>query len=292
MSFPLAGKTAIVTGGAGGIGFAVASRFAREGSSVVLVGRSQRNLEMASDKLKSSIPTTGITPIQQHAHFRMSVDKPQDWERLAAKYPKTHYLINCAGETQRSLLFQLSQEGINEQLSINLSGAIYGARYVGKNMARLATAQRIAAAKSAASSTKLPEDDDHADLKDEDKGVSPSSACIINISSLLAYRADKGTSVYAAAKSGLHGLTTSLAHELSRHRIRVNTVVPGYILTNMTKGDHEPTGDIEKQSELAERIPVGRFGTPDEVADAVAFLVKNEYANNCMLNLDGGLSAV
>ncbi|KAK4141187.1 uncharacterized protein C8A04DRAFT_14312 [Dichotomopilus funicola] len=249
MSFPLAGKTAIVTGGAGGIGFAVASRFAREGASVVLVGRSQRNLETASEKLKSSIPTTGITPIQQHAHFRMSVDKPQDWERLAAKYPKTHYLINCAGETQRSLLFQLSEEGINEQLSINLSGAIYGARY------------------------------------DEDKGVSPSSACIINISSLLAYRADKGTSVYAAAKSGLHGLTTSLAHELSRHRIRVNTVVPGYILTNMTK-------DIEKQSELAERIPVGRFGTPDEVADAVAFLVKNEYANNCMLNLDGGLSAV
>ena len=55
---------------------------------------------------------------------------------------------------------------------------------------------------------------------------------------------------------------------------------------------HEPTGDLKKQPELVQNIPVGRFGTPDEVADAVAFLAKNEYANNCILNLDGGLSAV
>ncbi|OAA57444.1 3-oxoacyl-acyl carrier protein reductase [Niveomyces insectorum RCEF 264] len=99
--------------------------------------------------------------------------------------------------------------------------------------------------------------------------------CIINVSSLLAVRGGYGATVYAASKAGVVGLTRALAEEGGARRIRANVVVPGYIQTDM----------------IANRIPLKRFGSPDEVADAVAFLAKNEYANNCVLNLDGGLSA-
>ncbi|KAK2072002.1 hypothetical protein P8C59_006381 [Phyllachora maydis] len=87
----------------------------------------------------------------------------------------------------------------------------------------------------------------------------------------------------SAILAWLLGLTSALAVELAESGIRVNAIVPGYIETNMTKG---------LQTKFAQTIPLKRFGTAEEVADAAAFLVRNEYANNCILTLDGGLSAV
>lgn len=95
MSFPLAGKTAIVTGGAGGIGFAVAQRFAREGASVVLVGRTQKRLEEAFAKLEASVPTTGITPPPKHKFYRLSIEQPKEWEKLAGKYVSRVFSHSC-----------------------------------------------------------------------------------------------------------------------------------------------------------------------------------------------------
>lgn len=80
------------------------------------------------------------------------------------------------------------------------------------------------------------------------------------------------------------GFTRALATEYASHRVRVNAVVPGYIETDMTAGLDEKA--------LRLRIPLGRFGMAEEVAGAVLFLAENEYAHNCVLNLDGGLSAV
>ncbi|KAI0392742.1 NAD(P)-binding protein [Xylariaceae sp. FL0594] len=115
------------------------------------------------------------------------------------------------------------------------------------------------------------------------KMIKQKSGCIINVSSLLAERGGRGASVYAAAKAGVVGLTRSLAWEVGRFGIRVNVILPGYIQTDMTKG--------MKREELATLIPLGRLGRVEEVAEAASFLATNAYAHNCVLNIDGGLSA-
>ncbi|KAI0556108.1 hypothetical protein F4679DRAFT_18212 [Xylaria curta] len=121
------------------------------------------------------------------------------------------------------------------------------------------------------------------------KSVIPSmmkrrTGCIINISSLLATHSGRGASVYAASKAGVIGLTRSLAWEVGRFNVRANVIQPGYIQTDMTKG-------MNKDGDLAALIPMGRLGEATEVAEAALFLATNTYAHNCVLNIDGGLSA-
>ncbi|KAI0112174.1 hypothetical protein GGR51DRAFT_58827 [Nemania sp. FL0031] len=110
------------------------------------------------------------------------------------------------------------------------------------------------------------------------------SGCIINVSSLLATHGGRGASVYAATKAGIIGLTRSLAWEVGRFNIRANVIQPGYIQTDMTEA-------MDKKADLAALIPMGRLGVVEEVADAALFLANNSYAHNCVLNIDGGLSA-
>ncbi|KAI0541743.1 hypothetical protein GGR58DRAFT_497938 [Xylaria digitata] len=108
--------------------------------------------------------------------------------------------------------------------------------------------------------------------------------CIINVSSLLATHGGRGASVYAATKAGVIGLTRSLAWELGRFNIRANVIQPGYIQTDMTEA-------MDKNGDLTALIPMGRLGLAEEVAEAALFLANNSYAHNCVLNIDGGLSA-
>jgi len=110
------------------------------------------------------------------------------------------------------------------------------------------------------------------------------SPVIINVASLLGLQGGYGAVAYAASKAGVLGFTRALATEYASHKVRVNAVVPGYVDTDMTK-------DLNS-TELQRRIPLGRFGTPAEIAHAALFLAENQYAHNCVMNLDGGLSAV
>lgn len=107
---------------------------------------------------------------------------------------------------------------------------------------------------------------------------------IINISSLLGTHGGFGAVSYAASKAGVLGFTRALASEYASHKVRVNAIVPGYIATDMTSS--------LDASELEKRIPLGRIGRPEEVAHAALFLAENEYAHNCVMGIDGGLSAV
>ncbi|XP_051951376.1 carbonyl reductase family member 4 [Xyrauchen texanus] len=104
---------------------------------------------------------------------------------------------------------------------------------------------------------------------------------IVNIGSVVGVKGNAGQCVYSASKAGLEGFTHSLAKEVATRNIRVNLVAPGFIRTNMTAG--------LENNEAVRRIPLGRFGEPAEVAQAVVFLLESPYITGQILLVDGGL---
>ena len=106
---------------------------------------------------------------------------------------------------------------------------------------------------------------------------------IVNVASLSGIKGLAGQTNYSAAKAGLIGSTKALAQEIGSRKITVNAVAPGFIATNMTQ-------DLP-EAELKKMIPAGRFGTPEEVADLVAFLASDKaaYINGEVISINGGL---
>ncbi|MBD5459713.1 MAG: 3-oxoacyl-[acyl-carrier-protein] reductase [Lachnospiraceae bacterium] len=106
--------------------------------------------------------------------------------------------------------------------------------------------------------------------------------CIINISSVSGLCGNAGQCNYAASKAGLIGLTKSAAKELASRGIRCNAVAPGFIRTEMTKQQAE--------NPLLDAVPMKRMGTPEDVADAVAYLAGADYVTGEVLRVDGGIA--
>ncbi|KAJ5506839.1 hypothetical protein N7453_005796 [Penicillium expansum] len=286
----LAGRKCMITGGTSGIGFAIAERFLQEGAStIVLVGRSQTRLEEAAAKLESlavTLPDLGESnneiatraPEEDNQQstqgkIRLLVGDVSDagsWMReLEKEMANVDILVNAAGISISNILPRSELEDISTILRTNLEGAILTSRALMRASIRSRIRNR----------------------SDPAAGIKPPSKCIINVSSLLALKGGTGAVPYAASKAGLLGLTRSLAVEASASMkdivIRSNAIVPGYVETPMV-ADFTPG----ETSRLKDLIPLHRFGDPREIADAAVFLAQNEYANNCVLNLDGGLSAI
>jgi 3-oxoacyl-[acyl-carrier protein] reductase len=112
------------------------------------------------------------------------------------------------------------------------------------------------------------------------------SGRIINISSVIGLMGNAGQTNYGASKAGLIGFTKSLARELASRNITVNAVAPGFVLTDMTAGLSDQTKDA-----IHSKIPLGRTGTPEEIAGAVAFLASSDaaYITGQVLCVDGGI---
>ncbi|KAL1875544.1 tRNA-splicing endonuclease subunit sen54 [Paecilomyces lecythidis] len=284
----LFGRSCMITGGSSGIGLAIAERFISEGvSKVIIVGRSYPRLLDAANRLQHASRNAAVSPqnkpntddgvqgqlvsvSEKISVLVGDVSAIDSWSRTLEKEMESiDILVNAAGISISSLLPKTDPEDISRTLRTNLEGALLTSR-----------AFLRASVRSRIKNRNKP-----------DPEATKRSKCIINVSSLLSHKGGTGAVPYAASKAGILGLTRSLTVEASETLrevvIRSNVIVPGYIETPIIE-DIVPA-ELER---LKQNIPLKRFGSPQEVADAAVFLAENEYANNCVLNLDGGLSAV
>ncbi|ALJ23238.1 3-ketoacyl-ACP reductase [Lactobacillus gallinarum] len=111
------------------------------------------------------------------------------------------------------------------------------------------------------------------------------SGAIVNLSSISGLHGNLGQANYSASKAGLVGLTKTAAREGALRNIRCNAVAPGMVATDMTGKMSE-----RRQKEFTDQIPLKRFAEPDEIADAVAFLIHNQYITGQVVTVDGGLT--
>lgn len=246
MSGRLEGRVAVVTGGAKGIGRAVAARLADEGAKVVVSGRDGAALEAFAEELAAQGREVVAAP--------GDVAKPADVEALAAKtleaFGRADVLVNNAGVVKDGLVLRMSEADWDVVLDTNLKGAFLCTREFTRPMMK----QRWGR--------------------------------IVNVSSVIGLIGNAGQANYAASKAGLLGLTKAVAKELASRHITVNAVAPGFIETAMTE-----TLNDEVRKALLGQIPLGRLGSPEDVAHAVAFLCSEEagYITGQVLAVDGGM---
>jgi NAD(P)-dependent dehydrogenase (short-subunit alcohol dehydrogenase family) len=259
----LAGRVAFVTGGTRGIGAAIAHSLASQGATVA-VGYN-RDRDSADQFVASLLPKTRPHGASASAH-RGNVGSSGDCRRTIAEVIDEHgrldILINNAGITIDKTVVAMTDDDWHNVLAVNLSGAFF--------LCQAALAHML------------------------ERG----SGRIVNVSSVVGETGNIGQANYAASKSGLFGLTKTLAKEAAYQLaksgkstddgigITVNTVTPGLITTEMT-------ADIPEMvmTRLTSQIPVGRAGRPEEVARVVHFLAADasSYITGQVWSVNGGM---
>jgi len=253
LSRSVAGKTVIVTGSASGMGRATAHLFADEGANVVVADIGSDRVERV---VKEIADAHGADVV-----LGCPTDVTIDDERRAlvasavARFGGIDILVNNAGISRPSSAFASDDEftaAWDRTLAVNLSAYAHLARLVIPHMQKVGTGR------------------------------------IVNIASTEAIVATSGLAAYTAAKHGVVGLTKSLAAELGRHGINVNTICPGPISTAMTAG----IPDEAKTIYAKRRVPLRRYGDPEEVAQMTfsACLPAASFLNGATIVVDGGMT--
>ncbi|MDR5760607.1 SDR family NAD(P)-dependent oxidoreductase [Caballeronia sp. LZ035] len=245
-------QVVLVTGGARGIGYAIAEKFAREGASVVLSDVDGATVGEAATQLAA---TTGA----RVGHFVCDVgDEAQVEQFIAdvlASFGHIDVLVNNAGVTRDNLLFKMSAEDWDMVMHVHLRGTFLCTRAVQRHM------------------------------------VERRRGKIVNLSSTSAL-GNRGQANYSTAKAGLQAFTRTAAIELGPYNINVNAIAPGFIDTEMTRKTAMRRGiDPEEYKAMrAKSIPLGRVGQPADIANVAAFLCSEDasFVSGQIIYVKGG----
>ena len=237
-------KVVVVTGGSRGIGESIVKELAISGYNVIL---NYNKSEEKAIKIKQELADKGITIEIFKADVRKREQVKELIDFTISKFGTIDALVNNAGISQIKLFTDITDEDWNNMIQTNLTSAFYTTQETLKYM------------------------------------ISKKQGCIINISSIYGITGASCEVHYSAAKAGLDGMTKSLAKELGPSNIRVNSVAPGAIDTDMNAFLTQ-----EEKEELNKEIPLERMGKPEEVASCVKWLIENEYTTGQVISVNGG----
>ncbi len=241
----LEGKVALVTGGTGGIGAAICLSLAKAGAKVATNYRNQEKAEKWQAEVKEQGFDIKI--------YQADVSDYEACEKMAAEIVSDlgpiDILVNNAGITQDGMFKKMTKDKWDAVMNINLDSLFNVTKHVVESMS--------------------------------EKGWGR----IVNISSINGQKGQLGQTNYTTSKAGMHGFTMSLAQEVARKGVTVNTVSPGYIATDMVMAVPE-----EIRNNIISGIPVNRLGTPEEVAAMVCFLCSDEagFTTGADFSMNGG----
>ena len=244
----LSGKVALITGSARGIGKAIALELANHGANVVINDILPNN---EIDNTLEEVKQISNDSIGIRADITVFDEVENMLKEIVNKFGKIDILVNNAGIIRDSLLIRMKEEDWDAVIRINLKGTFNCSKAVARYMMKQKSNDRI-----------------------------------VNIASVIGLVGNIGQANYAASKSGIIGLTKSMAKELALRNINVNAIAPGFIETDMTKKLPE-----KARKDLQQQIPLKRLGTVEDVAKVVYFLVSDaaDYITGQVINVDGGM---
>lgn len=231
----------VITGGSKGIGAAIVKLLAEDKNHILF---NYHQSEKQALELAQSLQKQGYDVETCKANLSNVEEIMKFSEKAMARFKKIDVLINNAGIDQFKLFTDITEQDWDNIINTNLKSAVFLTREIVKQMIR------------------------------EKKGS------IINISSIWGMTGASCEVLYSISKAGLDGLTKSLAKELALSNIRVNSIAPGAIDTEMNK-------DII-QEEVNKEIPLGRFGKPEDIAKCVKWLIEDNYTTGQIISPNGG----
>ena len=236
-------RVAIITGAGNGMGAADAVLFAKEGAKVVVNDIREENAETVAKQIQDTGGEAFVSTTD--------VTKAEEVEAMVAetidKWGKVDILLNNAGICPREPLLDYPEEYWTDTLQVNLNAPWFLAQAAARQM------------------------------------VKQGYGKIINIASLLSHQGGRSIPGYTASKHGVAGFTKAMANELASKGVNVNSITPGYVLTDLTK-------PLLGLSRIETRIPMGRWATPEDLQGACVLLASEagDYIHGADIVVDGG----
>ncbi|MGM0855613.1 MAG: L-iditol 2-dehydrogenase [Pseudomonadota bacterium] len=255
----LTNKVAVVTGGAKGIGLAIAQRYLAEGASVVVADIDTAAIDEAVSQLRQDVDAERVLGVELNVCDTASIDAmvAQVQERLG----RIDILVNNAAVFDLAPVLEVTEASFDQQFAVNTKGLFFTLQAVAKAMVAQGQGGKV-----------------------------------INMASQAGRRGEALVSVYCASKAAVISLTQSCGLDLIKHGINVNGIAPGVVDTPMwetvdalfARYEHRPPG--EKKRLVGEAVPFGRMGTPEDHTGAAVFLASqdSDYVVAQTLNVDGG----